>query len=126
VNVLLDTHLVLWWMADHPRLPGRARELIADEDNDVAISVASLWEIALKAAQRSLQADPVEVEQAARSGGFGILAIEARHVRALQSLPVLHGDPFDRMLVAQARAEPRYLITADRALRGYGESVLVV
>ena len=126
MNVLLDTHLVLWWMADHPRLSRHARDLIADDDNDVAISVASLWEIALKAARHSIQADPGEVERAARAGGFGILAIEARHVHTLRALPALRGDPFDRMLVAQARAEPRYLLTADRALRGYGESVLVV
>jgi PIN domain nuclease of toxin-antitoxin system len=126
VNLLLDTHLVLWWMADHPALPPRARELIADEDNDVAISVASLWEIAIKAAQRKLQADAAMVEDASRTGGFTLLSIEARHVRALSRLPAIHKDPFDRMLLAQSRAEPRYLVTADRALRRYGESVMVV
>jgi len=126
VNILLDTHLLLWWMADHPMLPRRAREAIADEDNDVAISVANLWEIAVKAARLRLRADVVEVEEASRASGFAILSIEARHVRTLRALPHLHGDPFDRMLVAQARAEPRYLLTADRQLRGYGESVIVV
>jgi len=126
VNILLDTHLLLWWMADHPMLPRRAREAIADEDNDVAISVANLWEIAVKAARLRLRADVVEVEEASRASGFAVLSIEARHVRTLRALPRLHGDPFDRMLVAQARTELRYLLTADRQLRGYGESVIVV
>jgi len=126
VNLLLDTHLVLWWMADHPALPPRAREMIADDGNDVAISVASLWEIAIKATQGKLHADPAMVEEASRTGGFTLLSIEARHVRTLASLPAIHRDPFDRMLVAQSRAEPRYLVTADRALRRYGESVMVV
>ena len=126
MNLLLDTHLVLWWMADHPALSSKARELIADDGNDVAISVASLWEIAIKAAQRKLHADAAEVEEASRTGGFTLLSIEARHVRTLASLPAIHGDPFDRMLVAQSRAEPRYLITGDRTLRRYGESVMVV
>lgn len=126
MNVLLDTHLLLWWMADHPALSARARELIVDETNDVAISVASLWEIAIKAAVRRLRADVAEVEEASRAGGFTVLPVEARHVRNLASLPVIHADPFDRMLIAQARAEPRYLLTADRALRRYGESVIVV
>lgn len=113
-------------MGDHPALPPRAREMIGDEGNDVAVSVASLWEIAIKAAQRKLQADAAIVEAASRTGGFTLLSIESRHVRALASLPAIHGDPFDRMLVAQSRAEPRYLVTADRALRRYGESVMVV
>jgi PIN domain nuclease of toxin-antitoxin system len=126
VNLLLDTHLILWWMADHPALPPRARELIADGANDVAVSVASLWEIAIKAAQGKLHADLARVEEASRTGGFTLLSIEPRHVRALGVLPAVHGDPFDRMLVAQSRAEPRYLVTADRALRRYGETVMVV
>lgn len=113
-------------MGDHPALPSRAREMIGDEDNDVAVSVASLWEIAIKAAQRKLHVDVGMVEEASRSGGFMLLSIEARHVRAMASLPAIHGDPFDRMLVAQSRAEPRYLVTVDRALRRYGESVMVV
>jgi len=126
VRLLLDTHVVLWTLDDSPRLGTRARELMTARGAECFVSAVSFWEIALKAARHSIQADPGEVERAARAGGFGILAIEARHVHTLRALPALHGDPFDRMLVAQARAEPRYLLTADRALRGYGESVLVV
>ena len=126
MNLLLDTHLLLWWMGDHPALPPRAREMIMDEGNDVAVSVASLWEIAIKAGQRKLHADAAMIEEASRAGGFTLLSVEARHVRVLASLPAIHRDPFDRMLVAQARAEPRYLVTADRALRRYGESIIVV
>lgn len=113
-------------MGDHPALPPKARDMIMDEGNDVAVSVASLWEIAIKAGQRKLHVDAAIVEEASRAGGFTLLPVEARHVRAIASLPAIHGDPFDRMLVAQSRAEPRYLVTADHALRRYGESVIVV
>jgi len=126
MNLLLDTHIVLCWLGDHPRLPSKARELIADEANNVSVSVASLWEIAIKAGRGRLGVSVDEVEQAARDSGFDILAIEAAHVRMLAVLPQKHRDPFDRMLIAQARSEPRYLLTSDKLLRGYGETVLMV
>ena len=126
MNLLLDTHIVLWWLADHPRLSRQARALIVDDANDVSVSVASLWEIAIKAGRSRLGVSAAEIEQASRDSGFGILAIEAAHVRALAALPQKHKDPFDRILIAQARSEPRYLLTSDKVLRGYGETVLMV
>lgn len=128
MRLLLDTHIALWTIADDPRLKPAARNLIADPNNEKCVSIVSLWEIGLK---RATEADgvPVTTAQAldlfARAG-FELVALEPHHIIAFESMPVLHGDSFDRMLVAQALAEPLRLLTHDRAVAAYSDTVVFV
>jgi PIN domain nuclease of toxin-antitoxin system len=124
VRVLLDTHVLLWALTSPSRLPPRARKLIAA--NHVYVSAASIWEISIKAALGKLRADPAEVLDALAPAGFIELAITGAHGARVRSLPLLHRDPFDRLLVAQALTEPMVLLTNDEALGAYGDIVVVV
>ena len=115
MRLLLDTHIALWAIVDDPRLAGAARELIEAPSNDVAVSAASLWEIAIKHALRRGDM-PVSAADALgwfRAAGYVLLDITAEHAAAVETLPPIHADPFDRLLVAQARHEPLRLITHD-------------
>jgi PIN domain nuclease of toxin-antitoxin system len=123
VRVLLDTHLLLWALADPARLPAEARRLI--DRADVYVSAASIWEISIKATLGKLSADPREVVAALEPAGFLSLPISVEHAARVASLPPLHRDPFDRLLVAQALAEPMRLLTMDATLAAYGELVTV-
>ena len=130
MNLLLDTHVALWAIVDAPRLPATIRALIADPDNRITVSAVSVWEIAIKSAlaRRGVGAMPITAETALghfRSAGYAMLAISPDHAAAVESLPPLHGDPFDRLLVAQAFAEPLRLVTHDRAVAAYGEAILL-
>jgi PIN domain nuclease of toxin-antitoxin system len=125
MRLLLDTHIALWALADDPRLPPRARELIADEDNAIHVSTASVWEIAIK---HTLQRGdmPVSAAQALRwfrSAGYLLLDVKPEHAVAVEKLPLLHTDPFDRLLVAQALAEPLRLLTHDPAVARYSNAI---
>jgi PIN domain nuclease of toxin-antitoxin system len=122
--VLLDTHLLLWALAAPSRLPTAVRRLIRDAD--VYVSAASIWEISIKAALGKLTADPVEVLAALEPAGFQSLPITGDHAARVATLPPLHRDPIDRLLIAQALMEPMRLVTNDSALAGYGEIVTVV
>jgi PIN domain nuclease of toxin-antitoxin system len=131
VRLLLDTHIALWSIAAPNQLPTRARPFIEDPGNDLFVSVVSVWEIAIKHAlsQRRIGRMPVSAKMAFEhfaSAGFKILDITAGHALAVEALPALHGDPFDRMLIAQARAEPMRLLSADAKMAAYGEVVLAV
>ena len=118
-RVLLDTHVVLWWLSDDPRLGLEARRLIASPDNHVFVSAASVWEMAIKSSIGKLSI-PDNVERAVLDCGFVPLEITMEHAAVAGQLPPLHKDPFDRMLVAQAQTEGLELITLDRRLGGYG------
>ena len=124
MRVLLDTHLLLWALADPARLPAEARRLI--DHADAYVSAASVWEISIKAALGKLSADPGEIVAALGPAGFLALPISVEHAARVASLPPAHRDPFDRLLVAQALAEPMRLLTTDATLGGYGELVTVV
>jgi len=124
VRVLLDTHLLLWALSAPARLPAPARRLI--QDADVYVSAASIWEISIKAALGKLRADPNEVLAALEPAGFLSLPIAGEHAARVASLPPVHRDPFDRLLIAQALVEPMRLISTDGALQGYGEIVTIV
>lgn len=126
MNLLLDTHILLWWLSDDPRLPKIARDLIIDAGNTPHVSVASLWEIALKNGKGKLQANPEEVLCEIKDEGFEILPILARHVMSLATLAPHHADPFDRIMVAQATAESMQLLSHDDVLSRYGNRVMWV
>ena len=128
MRLLVDTHLLLWAAASSRRLPREARRLLEDAANDVLYSAASLWEIAIKAALRKadFKADVALLRPALEEMGFVELPITGVHAERLTSLPPVHKDPFDRMLVAQSLSEPLVLLTNDGGLAGYGEFVRVV
>jgi PIN domain nuclease of toxin-antitoxin system len=131
VRLLLDTHIALWAILDDERLPRTARELIEDLGNDVLVSAASVWEIAIKHALARGHASDMPISGPAalayfRSAGYELLAISADHAAAISALPPLHADPFDRMLVAQAQTEPLRLVTHDARLAQYGGPVMLV
>lgn len=121
MRLLLDTHVLLWALGDPARLGRKNRSLI--ERSEVRVSVASLWEISIKAALGKLKAEPQDVLEAIEPSGFELLPIEAGHAVEVFSLGALHGDPFDRLLVAQARCERATLLTFDAALLAYGPDV---
>ena len=124
MRVLVDTHLLLWALGAPARLPAAARRVIRDAD--VYVSAASIWEISIKVALGKLRADPHEVLAALEPAGFLSLSISAEHAARVASLPPIHRDPFDRLLVAQALVEPMRLLTDDTVLGGYGEIVTLV
>lgn len=126
MKILLDTHILLWWMADDRRLPRPARLAIEDPAHRVFVSIASLWETAIKFSLKRVVADPEALREAAERDGFSLLPIEARHCSAVARLPRHHSDPFDRLLVAQALVEPMQLLTHDAQLARYSDTVAVV
>jgi len=122
-GALADTHALLWWLADDPRLSAGAREAIAAGQTPVYFSAASIWEAEIKAAAGKLIVVE-ELLEALDADGFIELPMAARHAREAARLPPLHRDPFDRMLVAQARAEGMTVITQDPKIKEYGATVL--
>lgn len=130
MKLLLDTQIALWSVAGDAKLNKRASAMIANPDNELWVSVVSIWEIAIKhPLQRgSINDMPIPGRVAARlfdDTGFAILAVTSAHAAAIDDLPPLHGDPFDRMLIAQAQAEGMRLLTADQRLDAYGVPVLL-
>lgn len=118
MRLLLDTHVLLWWLSDNPRLDPQLRTAIVDGENDVFVSSISIAEIAIKRSQGKLEAPPELLSRIAEEG-FTELPFSSDHAAALEALPWIHRDPFDRMLVVQAQREGLMLATADRRLRDY-------
>ena len=128
MQLLLDTHIALWAVTESARLPNAARALIEDERNEVHVSVASLWEIAIKHAFRA-KAMPFSAAQAHEAfvdSGYVLVDIETPHVLGLEALEPLHRDPFDRILVAQARTFPLRLLTVDEQVARYDPSIILL
>ena len=121
MRLLLDTHVLLWALDDPARLGRKTRSLI--ERSEALVSVASLWEISIKAGLGKLKIEPRHVFDAIEPSGFDLLPVQATHALEVFSLGAVHGDPFDRLLVAQAMSERITLLTFDQALLGYGPSV---
>ena len=118
MKVLLDTHALLWWVTDDPRLSSAARNAILDAD--VAVSVVSLWEIEIKRGLGRIDVDMRElIREVGQTEGFRMLEIRPTHVLTLGELPLLHRDPFDRMLIAQSIRDRLTLVTRDEAIRLY-------
>ena len=121
-GLLLDTHVALWWLDERPLQPA-AQEAITNPYRDVIISVASLWELAIKHSVGRFRYDG-DLAAVLRAQGFQLLHVTEVHVRAVRDLPLHHRDPFDRMLVAQAQVERLALVTRDRKLTAYDVEVM--
>ena len=123
MRVLVDTHVFLWWVGGDRALPAKARAVLANPENECLISMVSAWELAIKTGLGKLKlALPVKryiVENVA-ANGFRMLAIQIAHVGRVETLARHHGDPFDRLLIAQALEENIALVTADPIFRNYG------
>ena len=128
MNLLLDTHVALWAITDHPKLSLKARDLILAPRATVWVSAASLWEITIKhgLGRGDMPVSGQDALQYFRQAGYQLLAIEPEHVVAVSELPNHHHDPFDRLLVAQALVEPMRLITHDATVARYSDTILLV
>jgi PIN domain nuclease of toxin-antitoxin system len=122
VRLLLDTHVLLWWLADDRKLSKEARTMIADANHEVLVSAASVWEVSIKAALRRIEIELDDLEGAILKSGFEPLPITVQHAVRVGRLPDVHRDPFDRMLIAQAGIEELRLVTHDRVFERYGLS----
>ncbi len=125
MRLLLDTHTLIWLMEGDPRLSDKARAVIVDSD-EVYVSSASIWEISIKARLGKIRTDPEELFELARHAGLRELPVSARHAIATKALPLLHRDPFDRLLVAQAITEPMRLLTSEAQLAAYSELIISI
>ncbi len=125
MRLLLDTPIYLWWLADSRRLGKAARDLITGADA-VYVSAASIWESEQRIASGRLDADPQELARGIAASGFIELPVRAAHAVSLSRLREGQGDAFDRLLVAQAIAEPLRLVTANGALQSYSDLVELV
>jgi PIN domain nuclease of toxin-antitoxin system len=123
MRLLLDSHVLLWALHSPGKLAPAARRAIEDGANAVFFSAASIWEIAIKAGKRLLEVDDGLLE-AIQEVGFVELPVRGAHAWAVKSLATIHGDPFDRILVAQTQIEQLTLVTRDRFLAGYNISIL--
>ena len=123
MKLLLDTHALLWWLADDARLAEPARAEIADAANTVWVSAASAWELAIKARLGKLSM-PDDLGQQLLANSFVPMPVEVRHALAVRLLPDHHRDPFDRLLVAQAKTEGLTIVTADQSIPRYDVPVL--
>jgi len=121
MKFLVDTHLLLWAAQGAACLPPQAQKLMADTGNELFFSVASLWEIVIKNSlgRENFAVDPHLFRRALLDNGYGELSVQSEHVVAVSSLPVLHKDPFDRLLLGQALAEGIFLLTADTKVARY-------
>ena len=124
MGLLLDTHVVLWWLADDPALAAGVKDQL-DHDPDVYVSAATIWEVAIKQVIGKLP-EPAGLPELIRGSGFAELPISSQHAVTAARLPMIHRDPFDRMLVAQARDENLTLVTRDQRCQRYDVAVLPV
>ena len=128
LRLLLDTHVLIWALGEPDRLAPDVRTLLEDPDQEVLFSAASLWEISIKAAlgRTGFEVAPREILAAAVGAGFAELPVRSAAALVVADLPLIHRDPFDRLLVAQALTEPARLYTADATLEPYSELVVRV
>lgn len=128
MNLLLDTHVALWAITDHPRLSSGARDLIQAPSANIWVSVASLWEIAIKHALKrgDMPVSSQDARQYFLESGYQLLPIAAEHVIAVEALTNHHQDPFDRLIVAQALVEPMRLLTHDALVARYSDAIVQI
>jgi len=125
MRVLLDTHVFLWAVTGSSKLKASSRRLMESAD-EVYVSAASIWEIAIKSRLGKLDADADELAAAIAASGFVELPVRSVHAAATHRLPMHHNDPFDRLLVAQAMSEPLRLLSADAILGRYTDLVIPI
>lgn len=121
MRCLLDTQVMLWWLLDDPRLRAKSRELLASRP--CLVSVASIWEVAIKHRIGKLEISPVVFRDQSIAAGADLLPVLDTHVIETAELPLLHQDPFDRLLIAQARLEGLMAVSSDRQWIGYDVSL---
>jgi PIN domain nuclease of toxin-antitoxin system len=128
MKLLLDTHLLLWAAGDPDRLSDTARTMIADSANRLYFSSASIWEIVIKKGlgRDDFRVDPARLRTMLVANGYEEIVVESDHALAVDLLPQLHKDPFDRILLAQARVERLLLMTADSQITNYGDGIVAV
>jgi PIN domain nuclease of toxin-antitoxin system len=126
MRVLLDTHILLWWLKDDRKLSNVAADIIENTANDIFISAVNAWEISIKKSLGRIQIDMDEFLESIINSGLGVLNVTVNHACQVSNLPCHHKDPFDRMLVAQSIIEPMRLLTQDETLMQYGNHVLLV
>lgn len=128
MKLLLDTHLLLWAAGEPERLSDTARSMILDEANRLFFSSGSIWEIVIKRGlgRDDFRVDPVRLRRMLVTNGYTEVPILADHALAIEPLPLLHRDPFDRILIAQARSEGMQLLTVDEQVVRYGEGIIAV
>ena len=122
MSLLLDTHIVLWWLTDEATLSNEIKTML-DREPDVYVSAATVWEVAIKQTIGKLSS-PADLPERIRDSGFRELPIEAKHALIAGRLPLHHRDPFDRMLVAQAQVEDFTLVTRDAEIQKYDVAIL--
>lgn len=119
MRLLLDTHILLWWLMGDRRLPESLAKALASPENDIAVSAATLWEIVIKHSLGRIEVDLDELLSSIGGDGFSELPVQFRHTLKLRSLPRHHDDPFDRILIAQSVADGRRLVTTDQSILSY-------
>jgi PIN domain nuclease of toxin-antitoxin system len=119
VRLLLDTHVVLWWVSGDRKLSKGLRATIASTDNAIAVSAATFWELAIKQQLGRVDVDLTRLQAAVAADGFNELPVEIAHTLRLQALPDLHRDPFDRLLIAQSIETASRLVTRDEQILAY-------
>jgi len=124
MKLLLDSHAFLWWLAEDRRLSAGARQAVADPASTVHVSAATVWELSIKASLGKLDLDGADLVEEIEGNDFVELPMTARHSLAAAALPRHHEDPFDRMLIAQARIEGLTIVTRDPAFRAYGIEIV--
>lgn len=131
MRLLLDTHIALWAVAEPNRLTRKVQDLIIDPENDVAVSIAALWEIAIKRSTGRTRSDipalsPKQAAHAFADASFTLLSLSTVELEIVEDLPLHHRDPFDRLFIATALAGHHTLLTHDKTLAAYGDFVMVV
>lgn len=125
MRILLDTHVLYWWFYETSKLSKRTLTII-QESEEVFVSSASVWEIAIKSRLGKINAEPKEVLERIEKNDFIELPVYLRHAALVATLPLHHADPFDRLLIAQAISEPLHLLTADPKLKVYSELIVQI
>lgn len=126
-QLLVETHALLWWLTDSPKMKSTWRRALGDSQTRVVVSAATIWELVIKPAIGRLRRDLPEgtdLPSLAECCGFEDMPVTARHAAAVADLPFHHADPFDRILIAQAKLERLTLVSADRAMRAYDIELL--
>jgi PIN domain nuclease of toxin-antitoxin system len=119
MRLLLDTHVLLWWLTNDRKLSKAIAGILSSEENDVAVSAAAIWEIAIKRALGRIDVEMEDLMAAIQADGFAELPVRFLHASKLESLPRHHDDPFDRMQIAQAIVEGRRLVSHDKQILAY-------